>query len=68
MGAGSGQSISPDNLVAYQTRYETAGLGPRTRVKFMTDGILLQEIQSDLLLRKYGAIVIDEVSNAIASK
>lgn len=60
MGRGDGQSISSNNLVAYQTRYETAGLGPSTRVKFMTDGILLQEIQSDLLLRKYGAIVIDE--------
>lgn len=60
MGCGNGQSVSNNNLVAYQTRYETAGLGPSTRVKFMTDGILLQEIQSDLLLRKYGAIVIDE--------
>jgi len=60
MGHGNGQTISNNNLVAYQTRYESAGLGPKTHVKFMTDGILLQEIQSDLLLRKYGAIVIDE--------
>ncbi|KAL7542196.1 hypothetical protein ACHAXR_012458, partial [Thalassiosira sp. AJA248-18] len=74
MGHGNGQSISPKNLVSYQTRYETAGLdeqqhpnssggsggGGTTHIKFMTDGILLQEIQSDLLLRKYGAIVIDE--------
>ena len=60
MGTGNGQSIANNNLVAYQTRYETAGLGRATHVKFMTDGILLQEIQSDLLLRKYGAIVIDE--------
>jgi len=60
MGQGNGQVIKNDNLVAYQTRYETAGLGPSTHIKFMTDGILLQEIQSDLLLRKYGSIVIDE--------
>ena len=60
MGQGNGQVINNDNLVAYQTRYETAGLGPSTHIKFMTDGILLQEIQSDLLLRKYGSIVIDE--------
>ena len=60
MGCGDGQSISNNNLVSYQTRFETAGLGKRTHVKFMTDGILLQEIQNDLLLRKYGAIVIDE--------
>lgn len=68
MGHGDGQTIrstrskgsGTGNLVAYQTRYETAGLGSATHIKFMTDGILLQEIQSDLLLRKYGAIVIDE--------
>ena len=34
--------------------------GAETRVKFMTDGILLAEIQSDPLLRKYSAIIIDE--------
>ena len=60
----NGQSIKSQkgkgNLVAYQTRYETAGLGQKTRVKFMTDGILLSEIKSDLLLRKYSAIVLDE--------
>mmetsp|Transcript_35799 Transcript_35799/g.52484 ORF Transcript_35799/g.52484 Transcript_35799/m.52484 type:complete len:1193 (-) Transcript_35799:369-3947(-) len=64
MGEGNGQSIvgprGQGSLVAYQTRYETAGLGKKTRVKFMTDGILLQEIRDDLLLRKYGAIVLDE--------
>ncbi|CAB9496357.1 splicing factor ATP-dependent RNA helicase [Seminavis robusta] len=65
MGQGDGKSIkstkrSKGNLVAYQTRYETAGLGENTGAKFMTDGILLQEIQSDLLLRKYSVIVLDE--------
>jgi ATP-dependent RNA helicase DHX37/DHR1 len=60
LGFGPGSSISSNNVVAYQTRHETAGLGSNTRIKFMTDGILLQEIQSDLLLRKYSAIVLDE--------
>jgi ATP-dependent RNA helicase DHX37/DHR1 len=63
MGHGDGHTIKKSpagNLVAYQTRYETAGLGRDTRIKFMTDGILLQDIQSDLLLRKYGAIILDE--------
>ncbi len=31
-----------------------------TRVKFMTDGILLAEIQSDPLLRGYSALILDE--------
>ncbi len=31
-----------------------------TKLKFMTDGILLAEIQSDPLLRQYSAIIIDE--------
>eukprot|EP00980_Cylindrotheca_fusiformis_P030075 scaffold24314_cov250-Cylindrotheca_fusiformis.AAC.1 len=64
MGKGDGQSIKGDrkagNLVSYKTRYETAGVGSDTCIQFMTDGILLQEIQSDLLLRKYSVIVLDE--------
>jgi ATP-dependent RNA helicase DHX37/DHR1 len=62
MGCGDGKRIAgrQGNMVAYQTRYETAGLGIDTHIKFMTDGILLQEIQSDLLLRKYSVIVLDE--------
>ncbi|HEX8312664.1 MAG TPA: ATP-dependent RNA helicase HrpA [Chthoniobacteraceae bacterium] len=34
--------------------------GRETRIKFMTDGILLAEIQSDPLLRAYSALIIDE--------
>lgn len=64
MGEGDGQLIRSKggrgNLVGYQTRYENAGLGTDCHIKFMTDGILLQEIQSDLLLRKYSVIVLDE--------
>ena len=34
--------------------------GRDTQVKFMTDGILLAEIQSDPMLRAYSALIIDE--------
>lgn len=64
MGKGDGQTIRAHgkggNLVSYKTRYETAGTGTNTCIQFMTDGILLQEIQSDLLLRRYSVIVLDE--------
>ncbi|MEE2568369.1 ATP-dependent RNA helicase HrpA [Pseudarthrobacter sp. J64] len=45
--------------VGYQVRF-TGETGPTTKVKLMTDGILLAEIQRDKLLRKYSAIIIDE--------
>jgi len=35
-------------------------VGKDTAVKFMTDGILLRELQSDLLLRNYSVLVLDE--------
>ena len=61
MGHGNGQSITPANLVSYQTRYESAGYShATTEIQFMTDGILLQEIRNDLLLRKYSVIILDE--------
>ena len=34
--------------------------GRETQVKFMTDGILLAEIQSDPMLRSYSALILDE--------
>ena len=49
------------SVVAYQTRYETRGVGRATAIKFMTDGVLLEEARHDLLLRRYACIVLDEV-------
>nr|POE84612.1 putative atp-dependent rna helicase dhr1 [Quercus suber] len=47
------------NKVAYQVRYDT-NVGSNTAIKFMTDGILLREINKDFVLSKYSVIVIDE--------
>ncbi|MDY6055637.1 ATP-dependent RNA helicase HrpA [Micrococcus sp.] len=45
--------------VGYQVRF-TAQTSRDTRVKVMTDGILLAEIPHDPLLRRYSAIIVDE--------
>jgi ATP-dependent helicase HrpA len=45
--------------VGYHIRFSDK-TGADTRVKFMTDGVLLAEIQSDPLLRAYDTIVLDE--------
>jgi len=46
-------------LVGYQMRF-TDHTGPDTRVKVMTDGILLAQIQRDPKLLAYDTIIIDE--------
>ncbi|MGX1160455.1 ATP-dependent helicase HrpA [Arthrobacter sp. SLBN-100] len=45
--------------IGFQVRF-TGEVSRATKVKLMTDGILLAEIQRDKLLRKYNAIIIDE--------
>ncbi|SIL80894.1 ATP-dependent helicase HrpA [Mycobacteroides abscessus subsp. abscessus] len=45
--------------VGYQVRF-TAQTSQATRIKLMTDGILLAEIPHDPLLKRYSAIIIDE--------
>ncbi|WP_426003247.1 ATP-dependent RNA helicase HrpA [Paenarthrobacter sp. NyZ202] len=45
--------------VGFQVRF-TGETSPATKIKLMTDGILLAEIQRDKLLRKYSTIIIDE--------
>ncbi|MCG8526472.1 MAG: ATP-dependent RNA helicase HrpA [Opitutales bacterium] len=46
-------------LVGTKMRF-TDGTSKQTRIKIMTDGILLNEMQSDPLLRRYSVIVVDE--------
>lgn len=45
--------------VGFQVRF-TGEVSRQTRIKLMTDGILLAEIQHDKLLRRYSTIIIDE--------
>ncbi len=47
------------DLVGYQVRF-TDRTSRSSRVKLMTDGILLAELQRDRMLRKYDTIIIDE--------
>ena len=46
-------------LVGYKVRFNDR-TGPNTRVKLMTDGILLKELESDRSLRRYDTLIIDE--------
>ncbi len=47
------------DLVGYQVRF-TDRTSKSSRLKLMTDGILLAELQRDRQLRKYDTIIIDE--------
>lgn len=47
------------SVVGYQVRFDDRA-GRDTRVKLMTDGILLAELQRDRDLKRYDAIIIDE--------
>ena len=46
-------------LIGYQHRFGHK-MSAQTRVKFMTDGVLLAETRNDPLLRAYDALIIDE--------
>jgi len=45
--------------VGYQFRFENV-TGPRTRLKFLTEGMLLRFLLSDPLLSKAGLVILDE--------
>jgi len=50
---------SPGGLVGYKMRFEDR-TSHETRIKIMTDGILLQEMKLDPWLSKYNCLVVDE--------
>ncbi|KAF5455305.1 hypothetical protein F2P56_024899 [Juglans regia] len=45
--------------VGFQVRYDKR-IGESCSIKFMTDGILLREVQNDFLLKRYSVIILDE--------
>ncbi|KAG6446279.1 hypothetical protein O3G_MSEX004350 [Manduca sexta] len=47
------------SIVGYSVRFEDV-TSPRTKVKYLTDGLLLREAMLDPLLKKYSIIILDE--------
>ncbi|AHH03843.1 ATP-dependent endopeptidase Lon [Borrelia nietonii YOR] len=45
--------------VGYKIRFQEI-TSPKTKIKLMTDGVLLQELKKDTLLYEYDVIIIDE--------
>jgi ATP-dependent helicase HrpB len=45
--------------VGFEVRFDRA-VGPRTRVRFVTEGVLTRQLVADPGLRRVGAVVIDE--------
>ncbi len=54
-----GEELNSHDLVGYKVRFQDRTQSS-TAIKLMTDGILLQEIQSDKSLKRYSALIIDE--------
>jgi ATP-dependent RNA helicase DHX33 len=53
------QNVLVGGLVGYAVRFDER-CGPTTKIKYMTDGMLLRELMSDSLLSRYTVIIIDE--------
>lgn len=53
-------SSSPASKVGYSVRFDKS-TSPSTRIKFLTEGMLLQEMLRDPWLRQYSAVIVDEV-------
>ena len=52
-------NVDQHDLVSYQIRFDDK-TKETTKIKFMTDGVLLREIEKDRFLKNYSAIIIDE--------
>ena len=53
-------SSSPASKVGYSVRFDNS-TSPSIRIKFLTEGMLLQELLQDPWLRQYSAVIVDEV-------
>jgi len=53
------QSTSVGKLVGYAVRFDEKH-SPNTRIKYLTDGMIVRELMSDPTLSKYSVIIVDE--------
>lgn len=53
-------SSSPASKVGYSVRFDNS-TSPSTKIKFLTEGMLLQEMLRDPWLTAYSAVIVDEV-------
>ena len=53
-------SSSPASTVGYSVRFDNS-TSPNTKIKYLTEGMLLQEMLRDPWLRQYSLVVVDEV-------
>ncbi|KAH7926795.1 P-loop containing nucleoside triphosphate hydrolase protein [Leucogyrophana mollusca] len=53
------QNVSVGSLVGYSVRFDEA-CSADTRIKYVSDGMLVRELLSDPLLSRYSVIVVDE--------
>jgi HrpA-like RNA helicase len=47
--------------IAYQVRFDSSTKSSRTKVLFLTEGVLIRQFSSDPLLSNYDVIIIDEI-------
>lgn len=53
------QNTSVGGLVGYSVRFDERS-GPQTRIKYLTDGMIVRELLSDPLLSRYSVVIVDE--------
>lgn len=53
-------SCAPGTTVAHAVRFDDQSKPGRTRIKYMTDGLLFREMMYDPRLTKYSVIMVDE--------
>ena len=61
-----GEKELGNDFVGHKTRLDDSTT-PKTMLKIMTDGILLEEAWRDVLLQQYSLIIIDEVHERTAN-
>ena len=53
------QNGSVGDLVGYAVRFDEKS-SHRTKIKYLTDGMIVRELMSDPLLTKYSVVIVDE--------